>query len=267
MDLYTKLSQNMAELAEMFATQIQDHERRLQQHITQGMPPQTADGLSQEFQQFKALVWKSLGMLRSQLDLLTVGLDRHEMLTRRKVLLFHGVAENSNEDVKALVTGILGGQMEMPSEIASQIAVCHRLGAPKNSKSRPLLVRFTNYEARKEVWSHKTSLKGTGITVSEFLTKARHEVFMAGREHFGINNCWTMDGQITLLLPDNSRRRLECMRDLRILQEKFPKASTHQLPPKTVSSAGKVKSKPVKSQKASTTNVLTRNQQASTSKK
>ncbi|CAG4982991.1 unnamed protein product [Colias eurytheme] len=58
-----------------------------------------------------------------------------------------------------------------------------QVGKPQENKPRPILCKLRNLSDKELIWSSKISLKGTGITLSEFLTKSRHEVFMAAREH------------------------------------------------------------------------------------
>ncbi|KOB65221.1 Uncharacterized protein OBRU01_23031 [Operophtera brumata] len=84
------------------------------------------------------------------------------------------------------------------------------------------MVRSANYKTRNLVWNSKTSLKNTGITVSEFLTKSRHDVFTAARKHFGMGHCRTSDGKIVILLRNNKRRRIETLAELKPLLAGFP---------------------------------------------
>lgn len=77
-------------------------------------------------------------------------------------------------------------------------------------------------EHRQLVWDSKKTLKGTGITISEFLTQARHRVFAAARKHFGMPNCWSMEGKIVIICPDKSRRKIETASELQDLFAKFP---------------------------------------------
>lgn len=113
----------------------------------------------------------------------------------------------------------------------NNVAACHRLGV-KKGKPRAVLVRFTDYRYRHLIWSNKTSLKGTGLTISEFLTVSRHHVFMEARKHFGMTNCWTADSKVFVLLPDKNRRKLELMSDLEKLIEQFPQQVKPQDTPK-----------------------------------
>lgn len=54
-------------------------------------PPPDITSLAREFADFKSLVWDTISSFKMQVDLLSLGLDRHETFLRRKVLLLHGV--------------------------------------------------------------------------------------------------------------------------------------------------------------------------------
>ncbi|KOB72711.1 Uncharacterized protein OBRU01_04276 [Operophtera brumata] len=123
-------------------------------------------------------------MMRTQLELLVQGLDRQETASRRKVLLFHGLVESTESVVEDSIIHLLTNQVKLSNISPEQLAACHRLGT-NTSKPRPVMVRFANYKIRNLVWNSKTSLKNTGITVSEFLTKSRHDVFTAAQTRGG----------------------------------------------------------------------------------
>ncbi|CAH2071214.1 unnamed protein product, partial [Iphiclides podalirius] len=90
------------------------------------------------------------------------------------------------------------------------------------SLSQSDLQIFAPYKKRSEVWENKTCLKGSGVTLSEFLTKSRHEVFKRARIHFGVKDCWTSEDRIVVLLPNKSRRRIERMSELEELIQRYP---------------------------------------------
>lgn len=231
MDRYTKLSEGMDKMAEDFNTRMSQMERDLREASTMSMSssPPDISTLSSEFTEFRSFTWNCLNMLRSQMEQLLDGQDRHEMGTRRKVLLLHGVSEKADEEPGDVVSAVLRDHMKMSPECLSDIRVAHRLGSRNQaSKARPLLVRFSSFAARTEAWKCKTALKGTGITMTEFLTKARHTVFMAARKHFGVLNSWTTEGRIVLLLPDKTRRKVESMAELLEFTSKFPPAASSQ---------------------------------------
>lgn len=224
MDLHAEIHKNMEELAATFTEQMGRHDQKLQS-ATLATGPVDITNLAREFRDFKDLMWKTLGMLKSQLELVTRGLDRHETAARRKVLLVHGVEEAENEKPDIVFSDALASRLKLSAECLSAVRVVHRLGA-KGNNHRPLLVRFATYSARCELWGVKRQLKGSGITVSEFLTKTRYEVFVAARKHFGLNNTWSSDGKVLVMLPDKSRHKVECWADLRPLTEKYPSKET-----------------------------------------
>ena len=113
--------------------------------------------------------------------------------------------------------------MRLPDFSLGDLQVCHRLGT-STTKPRSILVRFRELEQRRLVWDTKTSLRESGIIISEFLTKSRHDVFMAARKHFGVKNCWTTDGKIVILLPDKTRKKVEVHSELQSVISLFPAA-------------------------------------------
>ncbi|PSN38374.1 hypothetical protein C0J52_21482 [Blattella germanica] len=67
---------------------------------------------------------------------------------------------------------------------------------------------FAAYHYRKssEVFRSKKLLKGSGITVREDLTKRRHSLLKMAITKFGLQNVWTVDGNIIVKDGDNKRR-------------------------------------------------------------
>lgn len=245
MDL--QLQNNLEELEKLFSSRMADYEDKLQKYSAAASPVHPdITSLSREFTDFKTFVWQTLTKLKSQMELLALGLDRHETVMRRKVLLFHGVPEKENEKLHESIYKIISDQMKVTNVTMDNLHVCHRLGS-FNGKARPILVRFFDIQHRQVIWDYKTALKGTGITISEFLTQVRHKAFLAARKHFGVRNCWTVEGRIIILLPNKSRRKIESMAELQSLFAQSPPVSTEatsesshstQLSPKNASSKG-----------------------------
>ncbi|XP_059048834.1 uncharacterized protein LOC131844076 [Achroia grisella] len=230
MDLYSKLSTNMEDIVQLFQSRMGDMEKSLHQMSSSPSRQQDITALNREYHDFKTFIWKSVTLLKSQIELLSLGLDRHETTSRRKVILLHGVPESPNESVKDCVTSILHDQLRVTDSCSVDISVCHRLGS-RQAKARPILVRFHSYSARNEVWSKKTLLKGTRTSMSEFLIKSRHDLFTEARKHFGMNKCWTSEGKVVILLPDQSRRKIELKSELHPLITKFPTNDSAQSKP------------------------------------
>ena len=131
-------------------------------------------------------MWKTRSLLKSQVELLVLGMDLLESQSRRKLLLLHGIREEKDEDV-------LRKTIELLYVKSTSIDLCHRLGTKKNS-ARPVLDRFSSLRLRSSVWKENTLLKGSKVTMTEFLTKSRQEVFVSARKHFGIKKCWSAEG-------------------------------------------------------------------------
>lgn len=222
MDLSLKMTSNYDAIVEMFKSRMAEYEDKLKK-VTHA----DISSLSQDFTNFKTFVWESLSLVKSQLELFSLGHERHEAYLRRNVLLVHGVPEEQNEDVLNTVTSIIVHKVGVKEFSNNNIEVCHRLGMSKG-KPRPILIRFKDLECRHMVWDSKTSLKGSGYTISEFLTKARHKVFLEARKHFGVKNCWSSNSKLVILLPDKSRRKVELWSELQSLIIQFPVQDTSQ---------------------------------------
>ncbi|KAJ8704305.1 hypothetical protein PYW08_013030 [Mythimna loreyi] len=221
----SKLVHSMAELEKLFSSRMNDYEDKLQR-ATAGTGTTHSDltSLSKDFCDFKSFVYKTLTHFKTQIESLSLSLDSHETYMRRKVLLFHGIPEKSGEKLSDTILHTITKQLKIEDFKLEYLNVCHRLGTPQ-AKTRPVLVRFGIMEHRRTVWDAKTTLKGSGITISEFLTKSRHQVFVAARKHFSINSCWSAEGKIVVLTPDKTRRKITTMGELHSLIALFPTAA------------------------------------------
>lgn len=190
-----------------------------------GPAKDTVAKIAEEFRSFRELMFGMLGLLRKQITECSRVVDALDTRTRRKALIFTGFAEADKEDCKALVLDILHKKLDLRDFTASSIKVCHRLGASSKepTRSRPILVRFATVDHKSAVWKVKSTLKGSTITVKEFLTKTRQTVFGRARLHFGLSACWTQDGIIVVRSPDGIRHKIVSMVELNPLLVKYPK--------------------------------------------
>lgn len=219
-----QLLKSMEELSSMFSSRMGEFEKSLPLSGTTASNP-TVKALAADFQTFKSFVWKSLSLLKSQVELVVLGIDRLETQCRRKVLLFHGIKEDKDEDVQKKIIGIISNNMKISDMKPDSLESCHRLGVKRDS-ARPVLVRFSNIHLRSRAWKAKTTLKGTKVTITEFLTKARQDVFATARNHFGMKKCWSADGIIVVLLPDKTRVKITSSSELKQLISQYPQSSS-----------------------------------------
>ncbi|KAI5634138.1 hypothetical protein NE865_13139 [Phthorimaea operculella] len=185
MDTSALLANNKADLDQLFS-RMGEFEIRLKNATASPAPVHTdVKILASEYADFKNLVWQALTKISAQTNLLSLGLERHEAFMRRKVLLFHGVTESKEEKLAEVIAKVISDKMQLSDITSSDLQACHRLGS-SSTKTRPVLVRFRDLDKRREVWDSKTALKNTGMVISEFLTKSRHDLFVAARKYYGL---------------------------------------------------------------------------------
>ncbi|KAJ0181493.1 hypothetical protein K1T71_003578 [Dendrolimus kikuchii] len=230
-----------AELCTMFTERMEAFEGELKN----ATPCNSLATLAADFLTFKSFFLKSLQSLQDQMLKLSQSVDNLEMRSRRKILLLHGVPEEQQEDTADVIKNIVLTKFKLPDFKVDHISRCHRMGkyTATQSRPRPILFKLIDVSIRSKIWMAKTKLKGSGVTVSEFLTKYRHDLFMrmrhnvflAARHKFGINKCWTREGSVYVVSVDGSRHRINSLSDLRkipqedILQEELTKTSTAKI--------------------------------------
>lgn len=204
------IKQSVAEMSAIFSARMAEFQGQIDK-ATPGSP--TISSVAAQFEAFRSFIMKSLETLQQQVEFLSHQVDSLEMRSRRKILLFHGVAEEDGEDTSARVVGLL--RTHLKSELTTDdISRSHRMGRPRKNLTRCVLVKFRDISHRNDVWFSKTALKGTGVIVSEFLTKPRHDVFMAARERLGVRNCFTRDGSVYVQVKEGERRCVSSLADL-----------------------------------------------------
>lgn len=203
------IRENIGELADLFHSRMAEMQRDLDR-AGAGTSSTSTSTVAAEFNTFKCFILKSLDVLQKQVELVVKQVDDMEMRSRRKMLVLHGLAgstsSSENEDTTSLVIQKLSSVKASLS--AADISRCHRLGKLRGNNPRPILVKFRNVSIRDEIWFGKVGLKGSGVTLGEFLTKPRHELFVAARERFGVRSCWSWNGDVFVLDADRVRHRV-----------------------------------------------------------
>ena len=74
----------------------------------------------------------------------------------------------------------------------------YRLGPKRDQgrKPRAMIVKFCSHRNRRLVFNNNKRLKGTGVTITESLTKARMELVREVHKIVGDSNTWTSDGNV-----------------------------------------------------------------------
>ena len=204
------LKGSIAELMAQFHDRMAKFEAELAKPSPSASPSSsTSLSLAADYAVFKKFVLDALGCLERQVEALAKDVDALEMRGRRKMLLLHGVDEVSKEETSEVVAEVFRNNLKLDTFCTAAIRRCHRMGSQGSAgKPRAILIKLQDVDIRDKVWFAKTKLKGSGITLSEFLTRSRHQVFMKAREKFGVTNCWTKLGYIHVLGADGSKHRV-----------------------------------------------------------
>ena len=115
--------------------------------------------------------------------------------------------ENTDEIVLDVFRNIMGARISI-----DEVERTHRLGRKANINStredglpksgRPIIIKFSTYRKRQEIFSNKEKFKRPGLVLMENLTKTRMHLLMKAREIVGVKNCWTVDGRIVAIRRD-----------------------------------------------------------------
>ena len=149
-------------------------------------------------------------VLSKTVDNLSHQLDRQEQYSRRNCLLIHSIPEEKDEDTDNTVLKIIEDKVGEPISI-EDLDRTHRLGPPQTNKKRPIIVKFSRYYKRNQVFKKKKQLKGQDISITESLTKRRMGELKEARSKHGFANVWSSDGKI--LYKDMSDHKVKVFYD------------------------------------------------------
>ena len=118
----------------------------------------------------------------------------------------HGVEEQENTD--NVVLNVIKEHLDVELSV-KDVDRSHRIGKSNSkSKRRLIIVKFINYNDRREIFNNKRRLKGTGVSISESLTTGRMRQLKIARDQFGFNNVWSIDGRIMYKDSTNTKPKL-----------------------------------------------------------
>lgn len=85
------------------------------------------------------------------------------------------------------------------------IARCYRAGK-KSERIRPIIVKFNSYHSKKEVMRNMQKLTGTGIGISEDLTKNRLVIYHAAGVKMNRKNVFTRYGNVFIRIGEKVQK-------------------------------------------------------------
>ncbi len=164
--------------------------------------------------------------LKKRVDTQEKQLDDLEQYSRRNCLLIHGIAEAGirGENTDQVSINTINQHLNINID-NNDIDRSHRIGKPKSTddednkttKPRPVMVKFISYARRAQVFRAKRKLKGSGLLITESLTRTRMDLLRQVHNHPTVTNSWTSDGTIHCIDTVGKRRTITGPTDL----EKF----------------------------------------------
>ena len=151
---------------------------------------------------------KTIAELKDHIATLETETDNLQQYSRRNSLRISGIPESDTEDPVEKSLTLINETMKVKPKIElSDVDRIHRVGAKSANKSRPMLIKFSTYLARKRVMAARKSLNRTQVFLNEDLTRRRSNICWKARQmkkDGRIQGVWTADGNI--LLKTNSNR-------------------------------------------------------------
>ena len=133
--------------------------------------------------------------------------DDIEQYSRKFNLEIHGIPERKEEDITQIIFDLAD---TIDADVREEdIDICHCLYKAEG-KARPIIVKFTNYDSKYEMYSKRLRLRKVDnrekfgverVFINENLTSRRALLYSKVRKKVKDNsawNTWTMDGKIFL---------------------------------------------------------------------
>lgn len=140
-------------------------------------------------------------VLRTENNVLKSDNEKMEQYSRRNNIRIFGIEEKNGETVEDVIMDLFITKMGV--EINKEnIDRCHRVGATKPNKHRPIIVKFISYKHRQAVLKNKSKLKGTKCFIREDLTVYRQNLLSQAFANF--DNAWAYNGKIFTVFKNQS---------------------------------------------------------------
>ena len=163
-----------------------------------------------------------LGDLEQLVHKIDYDLDQQEQYSRRNCLLIHGLS-TSEVASKTNYLGFENYIIELlnkytKSEICKyDIDIAHPLPATRNSQKKSVIVNFIRRSVKDFIYYSKRSFKGSGLAITESLTKRRLHLMNEAKSSFGKQHVWSMNGQIFVNI-NNARYCIKHRNDINKLK-------------------------------------------------
>lgn len=208
---------NMDSKIDKVADRLQSELRKLKETVATGEGVTDSETV---FADFERRMMQSLNKLRSELADLKSAFARHMEDVNRKsyadYVIVHGMAEKADEDLYTELCNVFNSKIGVVLS-KEDFAICYRLGKKAvnvgDKRGRPVAVKFLHRWKRNGVYNNKKKLKGSGLVISEMLTKSVRDLFKVVKQYIDVKKCWTWKGDI-YISTDSGRKRIDSASDI-----------------------------------------------------
>ncbi|KOB76815.1 Uncharacterized protein OBRU01_04691 [Operophtera brumata] len=203
------MAKSMDQLKCMFKLEMDQLKERIDK--TSSPPSATVSSLAVDLASFRTFVMGALQLLQDQLQVISSEVDGMEMRSRHKILLLHGVPEIAKEDTAEVIVKTVVQKLKLNDFARAAISRCHRMGrSATGDKPRPIFIKLQDIALRNKIWFAKTSLKNTGITMSD---PGMTSLWLLG-SFLVCPSTRTQDGCVFVIGENGTRRRVNCQQEL-----------------------------------------------------
>ena len=152
------------------------------------------------------------GLLKNEIYKQKADIDNLEQYSRRNSLRVYGLDESvneSSEDCERKFIQCIGHFLGL-RVYERDIDAIHRVGRRnRNGLPRCIIVKFTWRRIRDKILRSRSSLKGSGISIAEDLTKNNVKLLKEVQANSSVSNAWTWNGNIYAMTIDGVRVKLD----------------------------------------------------------
>lgn len=170
-----------------------------------------------QFQSDVANLTPKIQDLLQRVEMLEKQHDDLEQYSRRNCVILHGCTSMPESDdyydFENYVITTLNNKLKLDRPIVNMdIDITHKLKSksPKN----PIIIKFVRRSTKNLIYNKKTKLKGSGLSITESLTRSRLKLLAAAKQAFGKEKVSTMNGIIYAYL--DKRRVISSLNDIKL---------------------------------------------------
>jgi len=107
--------------------------------------------------------------LRKRVKILEESATETQRRSMANNIIVHGIEETTGESVEEKIRAFMDEELKIPHEQVAEAKIdrCHRLGKVIGNKTRPIIVRFTQYEVKRTIFSKVKNLHGKHFSVQQ----------------------------------------------------------------------------------------------------